>query len=146
MWARTMNNKGYSMKKTICVMLALAFLVVGCSRSPEKYVARGKEYMAEKKYSEAILEFRNALKKNPRFAAAHHELGLAYLSMGAMEEGGQSILQAATMDPNNLQANVSLMKIYKAQDNYDLALYYNNKARNIKDSLDNINKKMKELK
>ena len=67
----------------------------------------------------AILEFRNALKKNPRFAAAHYELGLAYLSMGAIEEGGESILQAATMDPNNLKAQFDAGNFLLLQRKFD---------------------------
>ena len=82
------------MKKTFCIVLGIGFLLAGCSRSPGQYLERGNKYLAEEKYNEAILEYKNALKKDPRFAEAHYQIGIANLRQGYIEEGGQSILQA----------------------------------------------------
>jgi hypothetical protein len=53
------------------LLLSLTFLpAVGCSRNPQKSIADGKEYLAKGKISEAIIEFRNAVKADPNSAEA----------------------------------------------------------------------------
>ena len=95
------------MKRAICLILALGLFAVACSRSPEKSVARGKQYFAQKKYSEAAIEFRNALKKNPNFAEPYYQLGMIYLATGKMGDAGQAVLQAASLDSNNLEIQLN---------------------------------------
>ena len=65
--------------------LALALLCAlpaacrrGNSSSKEQYVARGNAYAAERKYREAIVEYLNAIRIDPKFGPAHARLGDAY--------------------------------------------------------------------
>ena len=66
-------------KWSIGAIIALsAVFLVGCSRDPEaakkKYLARGNSYLQEGKYSEAAIEYRNAIQIDSRFAEAHYQL------------------------------------------------------------------------
>jgi tetratricopeptide (TPR) repeat protein len=76
------------------LLLALLPLMVvsgiaGCSRDPEKakraYVASGEKYVAQKKYAEAAIEFRNAVAIDPRFGEARFKLA------AALEAGGDAL-------------------------------------------------------
>jgi tetratricopeptide (TPR) repeat protein len=59
----------------------VALLVVSCSSDPQKskvkYFASGEKYMKEQKYAEAALEFRNAIRIDPRFVDAYYGLSQA---------------------------------------------------------------------
>ena len=59
----------------VIVVAALA----GCSRHPfERFFASGQHYLTAKKYSEAAIEFQNAVRADPRSIEAQMKLGDAY--------------------------------------------------------------------
>ena len=66
--------------RQIGFFFAIACLLVSCSRDPnvvkQKYLAKGKDYFAQEKYSEAAIEFGKAIQVDPNFGQAHYELGL----------------------------------------------------------------------
>ena len=75
--------------------LALVFAtasVAGCNRDPHvamlKYAKSGDTYMAAGKMAEAIVEYRNALEKDPRAGDVRVKLADAYLRQG---DGGNAI-------------------------------------------------------
>ena len=43
-------------------------------RGDRRYFESGNAYVAQKKYAEAVLEYRNALQVDPRFAEARYRL------------------------------------------------------------------------
>ena len=71
----------------IFALIAIA-LLVGC-RSDEAQLAehfdRGEKYREEKKHSEAIIEYKNALQIDPNHAGAHYGLARSYLESGAIK-------------------------------------------------------------
>jgi Tfp pilus assembly protein PilF len=58
--------------------LFLLLLLCSCARDPnvrkEKYFQSGQRYFEQGKYREAVIEFGNAIKIDPNFAQAHHQL------------------------------------------------------------------------
>jgi hypothetical protein len=48
----------------------VALAVVGCSRSAQSHLDRGNAYLEKDNVPAAVLEFRNAVEKNPMFAPA----------------------------------------------------------------------------
>src|SRR5439155_20845341 len=81
-----------------------------CSSDPETakrhYLAEGNRYLAEKKYSEAILEYRNALKHDPKFGEARLKLTDAYLDAGDARNALAESVRAADVLPDNVDAQV----------------------------------------
>ena len=45
-------------------------------------------------------------------ARAHRDLGLAYLNLGRLEEGGKELKEAAALDPNDPQVHYALSAYY----------------------------------
>lgn len=63
--------------------VALSLLLVSCAGNPQKaklkYLDKGKAYMDKAQYASATIEFRNALKVDPRYVEAYFQLTKAYL-------------------------------------------------------------------
>ena len=69
--------------RPMCVILLAAVLPAACATDPDgpkrRYLASGDRYFAEQKYKEAIVEYRNAVRDDPRFGEARSKLAEAYL-------------------------------------------------------------------
>lgn len=100
------NLPGNMPGKKISVAVLLAIGLIGCNRSPASYVARGNKYFAQGKYSDAILEYRNAIKKNPRYGEAYYRIGVAEMQMGDMPTAYFAMKHAADLIPGKSQAEV----------------------------------------
>jgi tetratricopeptide (TPR) repeat protein len=70
------------------VVVAVLMLLGGwsCSRDPnvvkQKYLESGNRYHESGKYREAVIMYRNALRKDMKFGEAYYRLGLTQLRMG----------------------------------------------------------------
>ncbi len=76
----------------LCALLVAALFgfAAGCKKNPEvakkKYLESGNEYMQQGKFQEARLQYRNALKLDPRFAEAYYQLAKADMSSSQWDE------------------------------------------------------------
>ena len=72
-------------RRVLSALFALALALGGaCRRAPatltkEQYLASGDKFFAERKNPEAIIQYRNAARVDPKLAAAHARLAEAYL-------------------------------------------------------------------
>lgn len=93
--------------------IACVFLF-GCSRDPvqleQKFRNQGLHYLAEGKASEAIIEFRNWIKINPKSAEAHDTLGKAFVLKGWLPDAIQEFHDAAQLDPLLLDPHLQLAR------------------------------------
>lgn len=82
-------------------------LVAGCS-DPEvrkkEYYDRGVALAAEQNYAEAILEFRNALKQDPRYGEARLALADAFAARGDGRQSAREYIRAAELLPESAEA------------------------------------------
>jgi predicted Zn-dependent protease len=92
----------------IALCLALAICAVGCSRSVQQFIDRGNQAFAAKKYEEAALNYRNALKKDPRSGEAYYRLALADLKLNKSGDAYQMLNQAVALSPKNTAAKIEL--------------------------------------
>ena len=92
------------------LLVVAAACVAACSRDPEtakrEYLASGDRYFAEKKYSEAIVEYRNALQRDAKFGDARMKLTDAYLATGDIRNALGESVRAADVLPNNVDAQL----------------------------------------
>lgn len=97
----------------VCTVFFLGILA-GCSKSPaelqKKFMAEGQHYLSEGKLNEAVIEFQNLLKVNPRSAAGHYWIGKAYLKKGWIPESILQFQTAAKLDPLMLDAHLELAR------------------------------------
>ena len=88
---------------------AVAFLVGACS-DPEavkqKAFESGNRYFEQKKYTEAILEYRNAIKADARFGEARDKLADAYAQTGNARAAYTEQIRAADLLPDNTQVQL----------------------------------------
>ncbi|MEO5741814.1 MAG: tetratricopeptide repeat protein [Vicinamibacterales bacterium] len=90
-------------------VLAVAVLcasLTACSADPDtakqKYFARAEQYFLEKKYDEAIVEYRNAIQQDPQFAEARFKLAEAYVAKSDYRNAYPEYIRAADLKPDDL--------------------------------------------
>src|SRR5579872_6201087 len=109
-------------KKCAGLVLALTVLAA-CSRDPAKYKAAflsgGAKLAKEGKYQEAVIQFRDAIEIDPRFAAAHYQLALAYLKLNASQEAYRELLTTVELDTGNVDAQLDLAVMLIGARKYD---------------------------
>ena len=93
-------------------LLAGALFLGGCGGDPvavrTKHMARAEDFAAKADWKAAIIEYRNALQADPKFAQGHYKLALAYLQTQQPKEAFRSISTAVQFDPANLDAQLKL--------------------------------------
>jgi tetratricopeptide (TPR) repeat protein len=72
----------------------------------EEHLARGDAYAKERKYPEAIVEYRRAVQENARLGTAHFKLGRSYEALESYGHAAQAYMQAADLLPNDLEAQL----------------------------------------
>src|SRR3984885_12790820 len=109
-----------NMSRSVSVPLLLACslltaLCTGCSRDPnirkQKYLDSGEKYAAEGKYREAVIQFRNAILIDSRFAHAHYDLSQAYLKLGDSNDAFQELTRSVELAPDNYRAHTDLVNL-----------------------------------
>lgn len=91
-------------------LLALAAMVVcaGCRTSGSDYVAKGRELSAKQKYAEAVINYRNAIQRDPKFGEAYYQLGLTEVRLNQRPEAFQNLSRAVDLLPDRDDVKVTL--------------------------------------
>src|ERR1700722_15816940 len=104
--------------------LGLVFLAA-CSTDPNvrklQYVNSEKKYFDKGKFQEAIVEFRNAVEIDPRFATAHYQLARSYLKLRNPGAAYGELKETVPLDPKNLDAQLELASLLVARRQFDRA-------------------------
>lgn len=103
---------------------ALAALAMsGCHKDPEvakrDYVRSGDGFMAQHKPKEAIVQYLNAERIDPRFAEARSKLAQAYFDVGDLTHGYNEVIRAADLQPNDVGAQLKAGEILLAAGRFD---------------------------
>ncbi len=136
-----MNLEKRRMYVAICTLSVIAFLILfsGCSKESriERHWKKGETYFSENKLKEAIIEYKNIIKLEPKYSKAYYKLGMAYLKMGMMREGYVVLTKAVEINPDMVEARNQLGVLYlmsgdtkKAREQAELIL-----AKDAKNSL-----------
>jgi putative PEP-CTERM system TPR-repeat lipoprotein len=96
------------------ILLAVA-VSVSCSRDPEvakrEYVASGDRFRQENKIKEAIVQYRNAIKQDPRFGEARFKLAEAYVEDGDWRRASREYIRAADLMPKDVTAQIKAGRV-----------------------------------
>jgi tetratricopeptide (TPR) repeat protein len=102
---------------SVLLLTLLVALAASCT-SPEKakaeHLRRGEQFLKDRRWQDASLEFRAALQIDDNFAAAHWGLARAYEQLGRGSEFFDELQRAVRLDPNNMEARVKLASGYLA--------------------------------
>ncbi|HEX5707972.1 MAG TPA: tetratricopeptide repeat protein, partial [Pyrinomonadaceae bacterium] len=94
-----------------CLALGLAVLSAGCSdpaKAKAEHVTRGEAFLRERKFQEAVLEFRNAIQIDDNLASAHWGLARAYEGLQRAGEVFDELNATVRLDPSNKEARFKL--------------------------------------
>jgi len=80
--------------------------------SSQDFFASGKGYFEQQKYSEAAIQFMNAVQKDPRNRDARYYLALSYINQKDLNSAGQQLLSLLEYYPDDLDANLRLGNLY----------------------------------
>ncbi len=99
----------------LCALFFVCCLVVACS-APEKdkveYYQSAIEYIKNDDRQAAVIQLRNALQVDAKYGDAHYQLGLLYLEEKEPRKAFQSLLRAADLLPENLDASLKVAEFY----------------------------------
>ena len=124
------------MRRDICILavrclapVLLLGLVGACTFDPEKaaqqYVVSGDEYLAEGQVAEAVIEYRNAVQKDPLSFDAHTKLGDILAQVGDLGNAALEYIRAADLkaeEPNaHVKAGGLLLALGRTDDTRDRA-------------------------
>jgi tetratricopeptide (TPR) repeat protein len=104
--------------KSLC-LASLALSLTACSKSPQRYLASGDEYFKAGKYKEAILQYRNAVQRDPKLAKAHFQLAKAYAATQVPDEAFKELQTTVDLDPGNVEAQLQYASVLLAAKKYD---------------------------
>jgi len=108
----------------VCRPLTCAIFILtltGCSRDPnvrkQKYLESGDHYFSQGKFSEAAIQYRNAIKQDSKFTQAHYQLGQAYLRLHDGRDAYDELNRTIALDPDNYRAHTDLANLLLAARN-----------------------------
>ena len=94
---------------SLACWLAAAGLAGGCAGSDaakEQAFQSGNRYFEEKKYAEAIVEYRNAIKEDPKFGEARQKLADTYVQVGNARAAYAEQIRAADLLLDDMNAQL----------------------------------------
>ena len=105
------------------ILISATLLLNSCARDPEKAKAKyfdlGQGYMKKGQFAAAAIEFRNALRLDPRFVDAYYQLAQADLAQREWGAAYASLEKAVDLDASRLDARLDRGRLYLATREFD---------------------------
>ena len=92
----------------LAVVVLAGLFLFGCGRSTENFLAKGEQYLAKRKFHDALMQFRSAAESDSYSAKAHWGMARSYEALGQFNEAFDEIRKAVELDPDNLDAQARL--------------------------------------
>lgn len=111
--------------KLATALISVVLVLSSCARDPQKakakYVDLGKQYMKQGQYGDAAIEFRNALRLDPRFVDAYYQLAQTHIAQQDWGPAFDSLEKAIELDPSRLDARLDRGRLYLAARQFNNA-------------------------
>lgn len=120
----------------VLVIITLLSSVAYGEERAEDYNRKGLEHYREKKYEEAITEFKKAIEWDANYVPAHYNLGLLYSEedVHRYPEAIEEFRKAIDLNPEDRNAYRRLALVYKLQGRYEEAIEEYERALEIEES------------
>src|ERR1700675_213714 len=96
----------------VIVGLVAAVLSASCGFTARRAFDRGTKLYEKGQYSEASIEFRKAIQKDPKFGEAYLKLGLTELQQSSSTEAAEALLHAVALMPDRAEPKAELAELY----------------------------------
>ncbi|MBM3804969.1 MAG: tetratricopeptide repeat protein [Acidimicrobiia bacterium] len=113
---------------SVCQVLLLVLIAFGtpaCSKDPAKakkeYFESGVKYFNENKFREAVIQFKNAIAIDGRYAEAHYQLGICYSKLGQIPLAYREFVKTTDLDAGHVGAQLRQGALLLAQRKFDEA-------------------------
>ena len=106
-------------------VIPVVLVAVACKSPAQKKaeaVESAQKYMAAGEYGKAIIEYKNAIKIDPRSAELQYKLGQVYVANGQLHEGFLTYDEAIELDPDYVPVRIAQGRLYLAAKQFDEAL------------------------
>ncbi|WP_432464326.1 XrtA/PEP-CTERM system TPR-repeat protein PrsT [Agarivorans sp. QJM3NY_33] len=114
-----MSNHQFGMKKLL-VLGALSLSLVACGGdSAQEHLTKATNYLAQGDNSAAIIELKNAIKKDGELGQARLSLGRIYLNRGSYPAAQKELLKALALNADKAQVLPLLARSYLNQNQAD---------------------------
>ncbi|HTY08848.1 MAG TPA: tetratricopeptide repeat protein [Candidatus Edwardsbacteria bacterium] len=100
----------------------------------ERHYKLGRELYAKGRHTDAIAEYKKAIKLSPEFADIHNQLGLAYYLNGEFEEAVNSFREAIELNPSYVEAHLNLAITLNELGRYEESVAHFTKASDAEDA------------
>jgi tetratricopeptide (TPR) repeat protein len=105
---------GFSRQQILTFGL-IAALLSACSLDPngrkQNYFQNGQRYFEKGQYSEASIEFNNAIKIDPSYADAHYQLAESYLNLQQQGRAYQEFARTVELRPDDYQSRIAMANL-----------------------------------
>jgi len=101
------------MRSAFAILLS-ATLGAACAATGDqarRYAARGDQYVAAGRFDAAVIEYRNALKQQPRWADVHLKLADSYVALDKAEEAYREYASAIELLPGNTRSYLGMGRL-----------------------------------
>ncbi|EKD37746.1 MAG: hypothetical protein ACD_75C01012G0001 [uncultured bacterium] len=105
---------------TVLLIVSLFFTLSACStpeEKKEKHYLRALEYIKIADEKAAILELKNAIQLDAKYADARYQLGMLYLKNSDPKAAFGELQRAFSLDPKNVDAGVKVAEFYLLSQN-----------------------------
>ena len=100
----------------LVTVYCLGFPSVSQADEAQRLYNQGLEQSQAKHYEEAVISLQSAIRLFPRFAEAHHLLGIVYFNgLDQADKAITHIKQAVALHPNFARAYLDLGRLYQNQ-------------------------------
>src|SRR5688572_13771706 len=99
------------LKFAISLVALFAITFAACTRDPEvrkqRFFESGNEYAKQGRSKEAVIEYRNAIQIDPRFAQARVKLAETYVKIGDAAGALNEYVRAADLLPEDVDVQIA---------------------------------------
>jgi tetratricopeptide (TPR) repeat protein len=115
-WISSLGNA----RLVLFPMAAMLAVLPACRNTAraKEHVEKGNQYFAQKQFSSADNEYRQAIQINPDFADAYYRLGLLQSQQEHPTAAGQCLAHAVDLDPKNVDARLHLGDLQVSSTQY----------------------------
>ena len=102
--------------------LVLTTALAACSdveADKQRYLQSGNEFFEQKKYQEAVVEYRNAIALDERFGEARYKLAESYVALGDAGNAFRHYVRAADLLPDNNEVQLKAATLLLLAGQFD---------------------------